>query len=282
MLAVKLSRSDKRIVNISSIAICVAILVNTVFVWPGLNRHPEFETFFVIALIIALFPPAAADLLDRRWRSVVNAKLPDLVKNISDAQKTGMSFPKAIEHSARVDYGPLTKELRKTVALLSWGWTYEEALQDLARRIDTPLAHRLVALLIEVGRAGGRLHEVLDAIYTHFREAQEIERDRKRQLVPYVMTIYAAFGVFLFLVYILFSTLFFQAKQLAAAGTFFLSGLNTDLYYIWFFHLAVVEAVISGFVAGKMGEGALSAGLKHALILLLISILAFAFVIRPP
>ncbi len=282
MLAIKLSKSDKMIVNVSSIAICVAILINTIFVWPGLHRHPEFETFFVIALIIALFPPAAADLLDRRWRNAVNAKLPELIKNISDAQKTGMSFSKAIEYSARVDYGPLTKELRKTVALLGWGWTYEEALQDLAKRIDTPLAHRMAALLIEVGRAGGKLHEVLDTIYSHFREVQDIERDRKRQLVPYVMTIYAAFGVFLFLVYILFSTLFFQAKQLAATGTSFLGGLNTDLYYIWFFHLAVVEAVISGFVAGKMGEGAMSAGLKHALVLLLISILAFVFIIRPP
>jgi flagellar protein FlaJ len=282
MLALKLSRSDKRIVGVSSIAICAAILINTILVWPGLDRHPEFETFFVIAVIIALFPPAAADLLDRRWRNAVNAKLPDLIKNISDAQKTGMSFPKAIEYSARVDYGPLTKELRKTVAQLSWGWTYEEAMQDLAKRIDTPLAHRMAAMLIEVGRAGGRLHEVLDSVYAHFREVQDIERDRKRQLIPYVMTIYASFGVFLFLVYILFSTLFFQAKQLASTGTYFLSGLNTELYYIWFFHMAVVEAVISGFVAGKMGEGAMSAGLKHALILLLISILAFAFIIRPP
>ena len=282
MLALKLSKRDKRIVNICSILICAAILINTTFVWPGPHKHPEYENFFVVALIIALFPPAVADLLDRRWRSAVNAKLPDLIKNIADAQKTGMSFTKAIEYSARVDYGPLTKELRKTVALLSWGWTYDEALQDLAKRIDTPQAHRLAAMLIEVGRAGGRLHEVLDAVYTHSKEIQDIERERKRQLIPYIATIYTAFGIFLFLIYILFTTIFYQAKQLAVSEVHFLEGLNTDLYYIWFFHMAVVEAVISGFVAGKMGEGAMSAGLKHALILLLISILAFTFIIRPP
>ena len=281
MLALRLSRREKRIVAVFSALIGAALLLDTTFVWPGFGRHPEYETFLVVALLVALFPPAVADLLDRRWRDAVNSKLPELIRNVADALKSGMSFTKALEHAASVEYGPLTRELRKTVALLSWGWAYDDALQEFARRVDTPLAHRLAVLLSEVGRVGGRLYEVLEAIYAHFREVQDIERDRRRQMIPYVTTIYASFGVYLFVVYILFTTLFYQAAQLAG-GASFMGGLNVDLYRIWFFHMAVIEAVISGFVAGKMGEGAMSAGLKHALILLFISVFVFTFFIRLP
>jgi flagellar protein FlaJ len=40
-----------------------------------------------------------------------------------------------------------------------------------------------------------------------------------------------------------------------------------------------VQAIFSGLIAGQMGEGSLSAGVKHACVLLLIAIITFNFVI---
>lgn len=259
----------------------IGIIFNATFIWPGYQSHPNYDTFFVVAIVIALFPPALVDLMDRRWRNAVNSKLPELVRDIADSQKTGMSFTKAIDHSARLNYGALTKELRKTVALMSWGAPYDEALEDMAKRIDTPLCYRTVVMLSEVGRSGGRLHEILDDVYTHLREVQDLENDRRRQMSPYVMIIYASFGVFLFVVYVLFATFFAQIKKLVVTGAPFMSGINPSVYYIWFFHMAVIEAVISGFVVGKMSEGSVSAGLKHVLILLAASLAFFLILIGP-
>jgi flagellar protein FlaJ len=36
-----------------------------------------------------------------------------------------------------------------------------------------------------------------------------------------------------------------------------------------FFHMTAIQAFFGGLVAGKMGEGTISAGLKHSLILML-------------
>lgn len=280
-LAVKLTKRDRNIVYSLSALLAVAVVMSATFVWPGFNNHPDYDTFVVVAMIVGLFPPSIMDLLDRRWRSAVNSKVPELIREIAEAQKTGMALPRAIEHASRLNYGPLSKELRKTVSLQTWGWTYPEALEDLAERIGTPLAYRTIAMLNEVGRSGGRLYEILDNVYSHLREIKDLESDRRRQMQPYVMIIFASVGVFLFVVYVLFVTFFAQIRRLIASNVPFLSGINPDVYYIWFFHMAVIEAVISGFVAGKISEGSVSAGLKYVLVLLVLSLLFFLLLVRP-
>lgn len=46
-----------------------------------------------------------------------------------------------------------------------------------------------------------------------------------------------------------------------------------------FFHMSAIQAFFGGLVAGKMGEGTVSAGLKHSLILMLCSYFVFKFII---
>jgi flagellar protein FlaJ len=164
---------------------------------------------------------------------------------------------------------------------MTWGHPYLEALDEMAKRIGTPLVFRTVALLNEVGHSGGNLHEILDTIYSHLREVQDMERDRMRQMTPYVMIIYASFGVYIFVVIVLFLTFFSQIQDVIEAGAPFGSNINPQVYYIWFFHMSVIESVIAGFIAGKMSEGAIAAGLKHVLVLLVLSLLVFALVIQP-
>jgi len=44
-----------------------------------------------------------------------------------------------------------------------------------------------------------------------------------------------------------------------------------------FFHMSVIQALFSGLIAGKMGEGTVSAGLKHSVVLLVVGYLALKF-----
>jgi flagellar protein FlaJ len=44
-----------------------------------------------------------------------------------------------------------------------------------------------------------------------------------------------------------------------------------------FLHLALVQGFFGGLVAGKMGEGSISAGLKHSLIMMLLGYVALKF-----
>ncbi len=281
MLSVQINKRVKTIVYSVSIFIGLGLIMFLTFIWPGLDLHPEYDNYLIIAIIITLIPSSIVDFLDRKWKRDVDRNLPKFIRDISDSQKTGMAFTKAIEHSARLDYGALSKELRQTVSLMSWGETYKVAFDEMAKRVNTPLVYRTMALLTEVGHSGGNLGDILESIYLHTKEVQDMQNDRRRQMSPYLMVIYASFGVYLFVVIILFLTFFAQIQSIAEEGAPFGGNINPIVYYGWFFHMSVIEAVFAGFIIGKMGDGSISSGLKHVLVLLIISVTVFIFVILP-
>jgi flagellar protein FlaJ len=54
-----------------------------------------------------------------------------------------------------------------------------------------------------------------------------------------------------------------------------LQSVNIELYRNVFLHAAVFQGLFAGLVAGVMGEGRLSAGIKHSLVMLIIAYLGF-------
>jgi flagellar protein FlaJ len=279
MLMMRVTRREKKITWAVSLALGSMIIGFSAFLWPGFNVHPDFDHFFIVGMMIAIFPPAFLDLVDRRWRASIDRNIVHLLRNVTEAQRSGMTFVKAIEASAKADYGPLSKELRRAVSQMSWGSTYEEALRNMAMRVDTPLMYRVVEALIEVGRSGGRIRELLDSLSSHIRDLEEISRERSKQMAPYVGIIYASFMVYLFVVIILFKTVFVQLAAAFEAGFMATRAVNVEVYYIWFFHMSIIEAIVGGLVSGKMGEGAVGAGLKHILTLLAITLAVFLFIL---
>ena len=281
MFMAKVEKKEKKLAWTVSMILGSIVIGFAAFLSPGYQVHPDFDNYFVIGILIAIFPPAFLDLVDRRWKETINKNIVYLISNVAEAHRTGMTFVQAIEESAKADYGPLSKELERAVTHMSWGATYEEALRSMAKHIDTPVVYRSVEALIEVGRSGGRrISELLDMLSTHIRDLQDMKGERSRQMVPYVGIIYASFFVFLFVVIILFETVFVHLSEALTAGFGGLAAIDVKAYYVWFYHMTVIEAVISGLVSGKMGEGTVGAGLKHILLLLAIVLIVFNFMIK--
>lgn len=54
-----------------------------------------------------------------------------------------------------------------------------------------------------------------------------------------------------------------------------IAGVDFDAYRLVFFHTALMQALFSGFVAGKMGEGKIRDRAKHATSMLAIAYIVF-------
>ena len=271
---------------ISLIGAGIAIFFLTLF-YPTPSLRPDYDNYFLVVAMIGASPIAIMQFMDRRWRTLAESKLPNFIRDVIEANKSGMPFLRAVEYTATLNYGVLSNEVKKMVVKMKLGDPFEDAIMEMAKRIDTPLAYRTAILLIEVGKHGGRIQEMLEEVYTHIRELQDLITDRKRQITPYMFVIYAAFGVYIFTVVVLFMTFFGQIQGLThlipgAPGMpkpIRTTSLNLKQFHLWFYHMGIVEATVGGLVIGKMKEGKISAGLKHVLVLLLLSFITFALVI---
>ncbi|MEM2983030.1 MAG: type II secretion system F family protein, partial [Candidatus Bathyarchaeia archaeon] len=196
--------------------------------------------------------------------------------------RNGITLTRALELASKRRYGPLSSELERIVNKLSWGGSLEEALKDFAERVGTRLAKRTSILLSEINRAGGDIREVLDMVSKHIRELQVIQEERMSQLRIYVVIVYVAFFIFLFIDYVILETFLSKIELLRAGlkeagGVFAVAGLDLRSIKTIMFHMSVIQGLFGGLVAGKMGEGSLGAGLKHSAILMSISLIVFYY-----
>lgn len=264
----KIEKHEKKFAWFVSVSLAVAMILFAYFMFWGTVAFDEFVFF---AVMVAVFPPAILNYVDYKWRKAVDEHLPDLFRSIVQAQETGMTLPQALEEASKRDYGPLTVELKKMTAQISWGMSFEEALLALGKRVNTVLMQRTVPMIIEASRSGGHVERVFDPMGKFIQTTLLLDKERRNQTRPYIAIIYVAFFVFLFTIILLFKSFFTSIEGLPILGTVV---MTPEEIQRMFFHMTSIQAFFGGIVAGKMGEGTINAGLKHSLILLLCGYIA--------
>ena len=269
----KVEAVEKKIAWIVSGSLGIIICVTAILL---LRDNPLFDEYFLLAVVIAVFPPAVLDYVGYRWKRAIDKHLPDLFRSIVQAQKSGMTLPQALEETSKRNYGPLTSELKRMVAQMSWGVPFEEALQSFGKRVDTELVKQTIPLILEAQRSGGRVERVFEPLEKFLQTTLAFDDERKTQTRPYIVITYVAFFVFLFTIIMLFK-FFFADMSDFSTGQFEL--MSPKEARSIFFHMNAIQAFFGGLVAGKMGEGTVGGGLKHSVILLTCGYMAFKFVV---
>ncbi|MEE9459370.1 MAG: type II secretion system F family protein [Candidatus Bathyarchaeia archaeon] len=285
MFMTRVSKRDKKLVIIISVALGLTQVITVIMNEFMFKADLIFKTdqLIFLSLIIALFPPAIINFVDMRWRLSIDKNIPEFLRELSEAGRTGVTLTRALDLASKRRYGPLSSELERIVTKLSWGGNFEDSLKKFAERIETKLAKRTSILLTEINRSGGDIKDVLDTISRHIRELQSIEDERRSQLQTYVGIVYIAFFIFIFIDYILLKTFFAKIEALKESlsdvgGLFLMKELSYESIKTIMFHMSIMQGLFGGLIAGKMGEGALGAGLKHSLILIIIAFLMFYFI----
>ena len=242
----------------------------------------DVTIFTALALLLI---PALAYHSDRKWRDDIDDHIPSLLREISDAQKTGLPLPRAILEASKHQYGALTPELKKMASKISWGIPFSATLRSLTVTADTPLMKRTSLLILEAERSGGAIEDVFESAHKHVSEVLGLKRERLGAMKPYTWIIYASFIVFalvmIILLYSFFQTLAIQMVDAVQSQEDPTTALpfNVAGIQLVFFHLMVIEAIFAGLIAGKMGDGDAKIGLRHSCTLLVICYLFFKITI---
>jgi archaeal flagellar protein FlaJ len=250
----------------------------------GATGQFSIDRFLLLAGILALIPPAIMYYFDSKRRDAIDNNIPHLIRDIADAGRSGMTLTRAIEISAERDYGPLTTEIRKLIAKISFRVPLEKALQFFADRTGTMLSRRTAMLVAEANKSGGDIQESMESVAKHVQEIQYLERKRRATLRPFIGVMYISFAVFLVTVYLLISSFFKQLANTSFGGGGSIGGVGFNFISLplpkitaVFLYMAMIEALFAGLVGGKMASGYLKDGLKHAILLMMICFITFVF-----
>ena len=207
----KIPQKTQTTIWVISISIGVAMGVFAALIFANIfSLHPQITAsdFIAIGILLTIAPPSVAFFIDNNWRSGIDANLPNLLRDIADAQRTGLSLPRAVTESSKRNYGPLTPELQKMAAKISWGIPFDQAMRSFTDTADTELNNRAAILILEAQRSGGVIEDIFDSAQKHVEDILALRKERLGQMKPYIWIIYAAFFIFLLVIVVLFNTFF--------------------------------------------------------------------------
>ena len=272
-----------------SYAILISIPIALIFlVLAGLKTGltPAFDNVLLFTILIGIVPPGFLHYLRRRRVKRIEQYFPNFLRDVAEMNRSGMTLTKSVGTVSKGEYGDLTIEIARINAMLSWGISFEDALEKFADRVATPLIYRSVALINQASRAGGNVPDVLEVAARDAYVLKLMERDRASSMIIYVIISYMSFLVFLFVIGILsYSFIPVMAEASISANAAgggaqeFIGVFDPEMFRRLFFHAALIQGFASGLVAGQMGEGEILAGLKHSVILSLIAWVTFTFFI---
>ncbi|WP_254523435.1 type II secretion system F family protein [Natrinema caseinilyticum] len=244
------------------------------------------DTIAVGAFGIVAVLAVAYELHCRRL-AAIETQVPDLLDRLASVNEAGLSVVSSIDRVRDSDLGPLSAELDRVWADVQWGGDLQTALHRLEARVGTRSISRVVTLLTESMNASGNLATTLRIAARQAAADRRLERERKQAMVEYTVVVYVSFLVFLFIIAVLAGYLLPNlpsggTKLAAGSGATELGGLSdadTDAYGTLFYHATLVQGLLSGLIAGQLSAGDVSAGAKHAAVVLGLSVLLFAVVL---
>ncbi|RLF08110.1 MAG: hypothetical protein DRJ64_01680 [Thermoprotei archaeon] len=235
----------------------------------------KFNTILSLSIILGLLPYSIIDFLNRRYLDAIDRDLGPFFKGLGESIRAGMTFTEALENIAKVIFGPLSNELKKVIVRVEFGMTIRDALEDFAERINLPSIQRAVVILTTAHESGGKIVDVLDAAAEMYNMIRAYEEEKRTIIAPYAWTIYIAILIYLFISFILIYAFFIPLHYMATKGGLFAVALDIPSYKTILFHSSILEALIGGFIVGKLKTGKTASGAIHSIIMLTIVIIFY-------
>jgi flagellar protein FlaJ len=227
----------------------------------------------------------------------IEEKMPLFLRDLVESIRSGIPFHQAIVSNSKLDYGELSKEVKKMANQISWGMPVNKVLDQFIERVKS--SRRLfmaLKILRESYITGGDVISTLDSVADNLSELGDAEKERRSLLNQYVVLIYAIVFIFV-IILVAVNRLMIPVFQVSSIPGGELTGLQNpcanvltpvcsiftlpakyvfnlpDLrsisaYYISiFFYMSTIIAITCGMVVGQITENSVFAGLKHSIVL---------------
>ncbi|MFB6097443.1 MAG: type II secretion system F family protein [Haloferacaceae archaeon] len=243
-------------------------------------------TFFVIPFLVVTVPLSVFYELKRAREREIVERFPDTLNILSSANRMGIRLTDALDLVSRWASGPVAEELRTVKNDIEWNDDTTAALLRFGNRIQVPQLSRTMKLLAEGIRSSGDVSDVLSTAAEDARNRHKLDRARRRELTSYIAVVIIGFLVYL-LVVVLLNSSYLAPLQTVGDGApvgpgapdlpLSFANVPIETYQLVFFHSALIQAVGSGVLAGKLSDNRTLSGLKYSIALVAVAVATFAF-----
>jgi len=131
----------------------------------------------VVLVLAGLFPPVALNVVIQRRRLDFQRQLPDVLRMLAGALRSGFSLQQALQTVSQEVEEPIGTELRRATAQVRLGQPIETALADAGLRMKNPDWDIAVGAIRIQREVGGNLAELLNRVADTMVARQRLRMD---------------------------------------------------------------------------------------------------------
>ncbi|WP_457549821.1 type II secretion system F family protein [Archaeoglobus sp.] len=267
----KIHRIELRIVTIH-----IALATLTVFAIAC--RFIKFEYAVLVAFSTFVLPIVFIVEVKERTMRKLEERLPDVFSELAMLNEAGLTILEGLKVLSQTEMGILTKEILTTRKEIEWGVLIPRAFVRFGIRVKSELLAKIVPVVV---KALETAPTIKDAFYIVARYADSEVSFKKRMRSStflYVIIIYMCIAIFLVTSYMVVTNFFKPFSNITHTTSGFggvTVSLNLEEIKESFFQIAMIVGILSGLVAGQIGEGNVLLGLKHSYIFAIMTYVTF-------
>ncbi len=258
--------------------VTVHIALATIVVFAVAYRFIKLEYAVLLAFSTFVLPFMFIVEMKERMMRKLEERIPDVFSELAMLNEAGLTILEGLRVLSQTEMGILTKEILTTRKEIEWGVLIPRAFIRFGIRVKSEILSKIVPVVV---KALETAPTIKDAFYIVARYADSEVSFKKRMrssMFLYVIIIYMCIAVFLVTSYMVITN-FFKPFANVTGGTSGFGGisvsLNIDEIKNSFFQIAMIVGVLSGLVAGQIGEGNVLLGLKHSYIFVIMTYVTF-------
>ncbi len=269
---------------IRDVLLTLTILGFTAALWYAFNNLASprnANLILVLPFIFFLVPYLLFSLFQLKRVENKMQIVPRCLRDVVDNVESGRDLISSIRGTVNNEYGVLNEDITKLANQLSWGISFEDALINFAKNVESESLERDFRLVVEARRVGGHVEKILRELSEKITIENLRGKERKSNLASNTFTGYISFLIFIIIIVVVYNNLFVGLVAATGAESEAITQSNSLLlmFLSLFMLLAYEVAILSGFLFGLMQENNIIAGAPHVVILVLIVFVTFMFFI---
>jgi len=250
------------VVTLTALSVGIAVLALNFVLFAG--RSQVYAVVNLVGAFIILGAPVIYKYNEYRDIRNIESVFPRYLRDIAENIATGMTLPQAMRATRSTDYGAFTAHAKEISAKVSWGIPIEKALYHFAKKTKSKTLSRTVQAISETYKSGGTIDTILKSVAQSLQEMEKIKKERYSSVYAQMINGYLIYVIFLGVMIGLSTILIPTFTRFGTEGQDF-----QPIFIEIFRALTIIQGFFAGLAIGKMAEGTMIAGLKHAFALVI-------------
>lgn len=240
------------------------------------------DNLLAVGIACSILPTATVAYVNYRYLKSVEKNIPRFLRDILQSTDSGLILPRALLEASKQDYGPVSHQFGIAMTRFTLGDDFSDSIMHAAKALHHPYAPQVGQIISEAYLAGGRTHDVLSSSVSLFNDLEQYNGQRQSELKPYTQLVYISIAIYLVIALIIvnnFIVPFFKSVPLdLTEGQKFLNApVGGISYFISVFYISgLLECLFAGMIAGKIVDRSAPSGLRHSLVLMVVTVIAFS------